>query len=152
MLPHLWGVSFLCLFCFMKEYLYILGAPKECKVILVQKCCFLSNGLGFSLSNSWNNYLRGWEFFNFKFGMICCYDGRTIMFLMLQMTPRFVYPWDLKEFFLLLLIVHDCLWEMFKWSCCGMLGLWGGKGEGPIELMTRRLEWFDLLDTLNFRV
>jgi hypothetical protein len=70
LLLHLWGVSLLCLFCFMREYPYILGVPKECRVILVQKCWFFNNGLGFSLSNSWNNYLEEWEFFDFKFGMM----------------------------------------------------------------------------------
>lgn len=66
----MWGVSLFHLFCFMREYLYILGAPKECQIIFVQRCWFLSNGLGFLLSNSWINYHEGWEFLDFEFGMM----------------------------------------------------------------------------------
>jgi hypothetical protein len=55
---------------FMREYPYILGASKECWINLVQKYWFLSKWLGFSLSNSWNNNPKGWEFSNVKFRMV----------------------------------------------------------------------------------
>ncbi len=142
MLLHLWGVNLLCLFCFMRKYLDILGAPKECQVILVQKCWFLSNGLSFSLSNSWNNYLEGWEFFYFKFGMMLLLWWLNYHVFDVADDTRVYVPMGFKgKFFCCYLYMIIC----GKCSSGVVVVCWDREGrKGKDQLNSRQGDWNDM--------
>ncbi len=97
LLMYLWGVSLLHLFCFMKEYPYIWELQRNAKSSLSKGVDFWAMGWVFLCQTHELIITRDGSFWILSLGWCCCYDGQVIMFLMLQMTQGFVYPWDLRE-------------------------------------------------------